>query len=155
MKFKVLWRREFFYFPLFVTFLNPKILAFPFLRKIAQHGEWNVKNLSSEKRRRFIIDKLRKLYMNGIDYPEIFSRPKPIENSRPCLVFQTDMFYRKQLLGFTVCWLLTEETEHNKSSSIFNSPSRPMKETVSRGRRTTCKCAKQRGKIHNPKQVNL
>ena len=66
---------------------------------------WGVKceKLKFRKNVGDLLDKLRKLYMNGIDYPEIFSRPKPIENSRPCLVFQTDMFYRKQLFGFPVC----------------------------------------------------
>ena len=46
-----------------------------------------------------LLDKLKKLYMNGTAYLEIFSRPEPIEDSRPCLLFRTDILQFKQSLG--------------------------------------------------------
>ena len=58
------------------------------------------------KRRKFIRE-ASNMNMNGIDHLEIFSRPKPIENSRPCLVFQTDIFLQKTVVGFP-CLLTTD-----------------------------------------------
>ena len=45
-----------------------------------------------------LLDKLKKLYMNGTAHLEIFSRPEPIEDSRPCLLFRTDILQIKQSL---------------------------------------------------------
>ena len=46
-----------------------------------------------------LLDKLKKSYMNGTAHLEIFSRPEPIEDSRPCLLFRTDILQIKQWLG--------------------------------------------------------
>ena len=46
-----------------------------------------------------LLDKLKKLYMNGTAHLEIFSRPEPIEDSKPCLLFRTDILQIKQWLG--------------------------------------------------------
>ena len=46
-----------------------------------------------------LLDKLKKLYMNGTAHLEIFSRPEPMEDSRPCLLFRTDILQIKQSLG--------------------------------------------------------
>ena len=40
-----------FLIPHSIIFLNPKFLGFLFLRKLAQHGEQNVKNQTSENLR--------------------------------------------------------------------------------------------------------
>ena len=48
---------------------------------------------------RNLLDKLKKLYMNGTAHLEIFSRPEPMEDSRPCLLFRTDILQIKQSLG--------------------------------------------------------
>ena len=45
-----------------------------------------------------LLDKLKKLYMNGTAHLEIFSRPEPMEDSRPCLLFRTDILQIKQSL---------------------------------------------------------
>ena len=45
-----------------------------------------------------LLDKLKKLYMTGTAHLEIFSRPEPIEDSRPCLLFRTDILQIKQSL---------------------------------------------------------
>ena len=45
-----------------------------------------------------LLDKLKKLYMNETAHLEIFSRPEPIEDSRPCLLFRTDILQIKQSL---------------------------------------------------------
>ena len=45
-----------------------------------------------------LLDKLKTLYMNGTAHLEIFSRPEPIEDSRPCLLFRTDILQIKQSL---------------------------------------------------------
>ena len=40
-----------------------------------------------------LLDNLKKLYMmNGTAHLEIFCRPEPIEDSRPCLLFRTDIY---------------------------------------------------------------
>ena len=47
-----------------------------------------------------LLDNLKKLYMmNGTAHLEIFCRPEPIEDSRPCLLFRTDILQIKQSLG--------------------------------------------------------
>ena len=46
-----------------------------------------------------LLDKIKKLYMNGTAHLEIFSCPEPIEDSRPCLLFRTDILQIKQSLG--------------------------------------------------------
>ena len=45
-----------------------------------------------------LLDKLKKLYLNGTAHLEIFSRPEPMEDSRPCLLFRTDILQIKQSL---------------------------------------------------------
>ena len=51
------------------------------------------------KVQKILLDKLKKLYMNGTAHLEIFSRPEPMEDSRPCLLFRTDILQIKQSLG--------------------------------------------------------
>ena len=46
-----------------------------------------------------LLDKLKKLYLNGTAHLELFSRPEPMEDSRPCLLFRTDILQIKQSLG--------------------------------------------------------
>ena len=51
------------------------------------------------KVQKILLDKLKKLYMNGTAHLEIFSRPEPMEDSRPCLLFRTYILQIKQSLG--------------------------------------------------------
>ena len=65
-----------------------KILGFLFLRKIAQHGEWNVKKINCRKSIVWnLLDKLREMYMNGMGIQKFLAVLKQQRNSRPCLLF--------------------------------------------------------------------
>ena len=87
-----------FLIPLFVTFLNPKILGFFFPTKNSL--TWGVKceNQTSENRREFRASKFVREW-NG--HLEIFSLPQVIENSRQYLLLQTDIL-QKTVVNFWV-----------------------------------------------------
>ena len=100
MQFSALRKRIFFFIPLSITFLNPKILGFLFPTKNSL--TWGVKceNETSENRREFI--KLASKFVrewNG--HLEIFSLPQVIENSRQYLLLQTDIL-QKTVVNFWV-----------------------------------------------------
>ena len=103
MQFNVIAKVKTFLIPLSGTFLNPKILGFLFCTKSIL--TWAVKCEKLNLKRKVIgnlLDKLRKLSMNGMRNLEIFSRPKlsnrVIENSRQYLRLRTDML-EKTIVG--------------------------------------------------------
>ena len=86
-----------FLIPIFIAFLNPKILGLLFLRKIAKPGEWSVKNKTSENRREF-FRKASIIVHEWSSHLEMLSLPQVIENFKQYLLLRTDIL-EKTVVG--------------------------------------------------------
>ena len=99
-----------FLIPLYITFLNPKILGSLFC--IKNGLTWAVK--CEKKVKGNLLDKLRKLYVhkrNG--HLEIFSRPQVIENSRQYFLLRRDIHRKKYLGAPGTIWVVKSKRRHH------------------------------------------